>query len=124
MDLPFIYVSFSVAQSCPTVCNRMDSVHGILQPRILERITIPPPGDLLDLGIEPASLEPPSLAGEFFTTEPPGNPIFYVWEDAKVWALGNHSFAMNLSYLGPVSCAYSSESAQGSSLGVTSVAVC
>ena len=30
----------------------------------------PPPGDLLDRGIEPRS---PVLAGGFFTTEPPGN---------------------------------------------------
>ena len=28
----------------------------------------PPPGDLLCLGIEPASLTPPALAGGFFTT--------------------------------------------------------
>ena len=28
----------------------------------------PPPGDLLDLGIEPTSLASPALAGEFFTT--------------------------------------------------------
>ena len=32
----------------------------------------PPPGDLLDPGIEPAS---PALAGGFFSTEPPGPPI-------------------------------------------------
>ena len=31
----------------------------------------PPPGDLPDPGIEPAS---PALAGGFFTTEPPGKP--------------------------------------------------
>ena len=29
-------------------------------------------GDLLDLGVQPASL---ALAGRFFTTEPPGKPI-------------------------------------------------
>ena len=33
----------------------------------------PSPGDLLDPGIEPASLAPPVLAGGFFTTELPGN---------------------------------------------------
>ena len=32
----------------------------------------PPPGDLLDQGIEPASAVSPALAGRFFTTEPPG----------------------------------------------------
>ena len=28
----------------------------------------PPPGDLPDLGVEPASLKSPALAGVFFTT--------------------------------------------------------
>ena len=32
--------------------------------------------------------------------------FFYVWEDARVWAYGNYSFDMPLSYLGPVSCAF------------------
>ena len=32
----------------------------------------PPPGDLPDPGIEPASLAPPAWAGGFFTTAPPG----------------------------------------------------
>ena len=48
------------------------SVHGILQARILEWIAFPPPGDLPDLGIEPASSASPELAGGFFITEPPG----------------------------------------------------
>ena len=34
-------------------------------------LPFPSPGDLPDLGIEPAS---PALAGGFFITEPPGNP--------------------------------------------------
>ena len=36
------------------------------------RLLFPPQGNLPDPGIEPTSLEPPSLAGEFFTTVPPG----------------------------------------------------
>ena len=32
----------------------------------------PPPGDLPNPGIEPAT---PALAGGFFTTEPPGKPL-------------------------------------------------
>ena len=35
------------------------------------RLPFPSPGDLPDPGIEPGS---PELAGEFFTTEPPGKP--------------------------------------------------
>ena len=34
----------------------------------------PPPGDLSNPGIEPASVASPPLAGEFFTTEPPAKP--------------------------------------------------
>ena len=43
------------------------SVHGIFQARILEWIPFPPPGDLPDPEIEPAS---PALAGRFFTAKP------------------------------------------------------
>ena len=59
-----------VVQSYPTLCDPMDcslpgsSVHGILQARMLERVAMPPPGDLPNPGIEPA---PPALAGGFFT---------------------------------------------------------
>ena len=34
-------------------------------------LPFPPPGDLPDAGINPASLASPELAGGFFTTEPP-----------------------------------------------------
>ena len=36
------------------------------------RLPFPPPGDLLDSGIEPKSPASPALAGRVFTTEPPG----------------------------------------------------
>ena len=39
------------------------------------RLTFPPPGDLLDPGIEPMS---PALAGEFFTTEPLEKPYSHI----------------------------------------------
>ena len=35
----------------------------------------PPPGHLPDPGIKPASPASPALAGRFFTTESPGNPV-------------------------------------------------
>ena len=38
----------------------------------------PPPGDLPDPGIEPASPVFPVLADRFFTTESPGKPLFVV----------------------------------------------
>ena len=59
-----------VAQPYPTLGNPVDcsppgsSVHGILQPRILEWVAFPP-----DTGIKPES---PALAGGFFTAAPPG----------------------------------------------------
>ena len=64
------------------VCDPMDcsspgsSVHGILQARILEWVSISPSGDFLDPGIEPTSPASPALAGGFLTTEPPVKPGF------------------------------------------------
>ena len=40
-------------------------------------LPFPSPGDLLDLGIELASLASLALAGKFFTTELPGKPLQY-----------------------------------------------
>ena len=40
-------------------------------------LPFPSLGDLPDPGIEPA---PPVLAGGFFTTEPPGKPIFFFFQ--------------------------------------------
>ena len=69
---------FSVTKSCPTLCNPMDysppgsSVHGISQARLLvSRLPFPTSGDLPNPGIKAAA---PDLAGEFFTTKPPGKP--------------------------------------------------
>ena len=38
-------------------------------------LPFPTPGHLPDPGIEPASLTSPVVAGEFFTTVPPGKPL-------------------------------------------------
>ena len=40
------------------------------------RLPVPPPGDLPNPGIKPASPVSPALAGRFFTTEPPGKPSY------------------------------------------------
>ena len=48
-------------------------------------LPVPPSGDLPDPGIKPMS---PTLAGVFFTTEPPGKPI---------WATGHFIFSVNKS---------------------------
>ena len=61
-------------QACPTLCDPMDcrtlgcSVHGILQQDYWRGLRRPPPGDLLDPGIEPESLISLTLAGRFSTT--------------------------------------------------------
>ena len=67
-------VCVKLLQLCLTLYDLMDcsppgsSVHGILQARILEWIACPPPGDLPDPGIKPASFMSLALAGRFFTT--------------------------------------------------------
>ena len=61
-----------VTQLCPTFYNPIDcsapgsSVHGTLQARILERVAIPPPGDLSNPGIEPMS---PALQADSLPSE-------------------------------------------------------
>ena len=75
------------AQSCLTI-DPMDfnplgsSVHGIFQARVLEWVAISTPGDLPDPGIELMSPASPAMAGRFFTTAPPGKPLY---------ALGNQN---------------------------------
>ena len=57
-----------VAQSCPTLCNPMDNrVHGILQARILEWVTVP---------FSRGSSQPRSsaLQVDSLPAEPPGKP--------------------------------------------------
>ena len=70
------------AQLYLTLCDRMDyglsgsSVHEISQARILEWVAISSSRGSLDSGTVPASPVSPALAGGFFTTEPPGKPIW------------------------------------------------
>ena len=54
--------------------------HSIFQPRILEWVPFPIPGDLPDPGIEHESLVSPALARGFVTTA----PLFY-WETNKAF---------------------------------------
>ena len=66
-----------VTQSCPTLCNPMDSsppgssVHGILQARILEWVPRPSPGDLPNPGIKPWS---PVLQADSLPLSHQGSP--------------------------------------------------
>ena len=70
------------SQSCTTLCDPVNyslpgsSVHVIFQARIWSWLPFPTPRDLPNAGVEPVSLESPALAGRFFTTAPPGKPLF------------------------------------------------
>ena len=73
----------SVAVLCPTLfmtpwtvaCQDPLSM-GIFRQEYWSELPFPPPGDLPDPGIEPAS---PALAGGLFTTEPPRKPYIYIY---------------------------------------------
>ena len=71
----------SVAQSCQALCDPMDysppgsSVHGILQARILEWVTIPSPGDLPNPGIKPG---PPALQVDSLSAELPEKAMTWI----------------------------------------------
>ena len=57
--------------SDPTDCSPSgSSVPGIFQARILEWVAIPPPGDLLDPGIQPASPVSPAKQKDSLPDEP------------------------------------------------------
>ena len=69
-------------QSCLTLCSTMDcsppgsSVHGIPWQEYWSELPFPSPGNLPNLGMEPIFLMSPALANCFFTTMPPGKPLF------------------------------------------------
>ena len=86
-SINFITLRAESPQSCTTLCDPMDyklpgsSVHGISQPRMLELVAIPPPGDLFHPGIYQTCISVASeLAGRFFTTGPPGKPKNLEWK--------------------------------------------
>ena len=69
------------------------SLRGIFQARILEWVAIfPSPEDLPDPGIKPAS---PALAGEFFTTDHQGSPLF-LFTSPKILSLKFNTMPVNI----------------------------
>ena len=54
-----------------TIAHQAPLSMGFSRQEYRRGLPFPPPGDLPDPGMEPAS---PALAGRFFTTEPPGKP--------------------------------------------------
>ena len=63
-----------------TVAHQVPLSMGFSQQEYWSRVSFPPPGDLPNLGTKPTSLESSSLAGGFFTTEPPGKHNFHELE--------------------------------------------
>ena len=61
-----------------TVARQASLSIGFFRQEYWSGLPCPPPGDLPDPWIEPASLMSPALAGEFFTIEPPGKPSMEV----------------------------------------------
>ena len=47
-------------------------------------MSFPTPEDFPDPEIEPVSLGSPALAGEYFTTQPPGKPFALLNRDIKI----------------------------------------
>ena len=69
-----------VTQLCLTLYDPMDcsppgSLSTAFSRQYWSGLPFPPPGDLPDLGIKPASLLLPALAGGYFTTVPPGKQV-------------------------------------------------
>ena len=57
-----------------TVAHQTPLSVGFTRQEYWSGVPLPPPGDLPNPGLEPASPVSPALAGRFFTTEPPGKP--------------------------------------------------
>ena len=65
-----------------------------------------PPGNLPDPGIETASLASLELTGGFFTTEPPGKPMFqFIWPHCVlgIWTCSNKA-KVKVTQLCPTLC--------------------
>ena len=71
---------------------------GILQARILEWVAVPPPGDLPNSGIEPASLMSPALTGGFFTTSATWAELAYLLSKLDLYAFKNLCFLFCFSF--------------------------
>ena len=84
-----------VVQSCLALCHPVDcsppgsSVHGILQARILEWVSISFSRGFPDPGMEPRS---PALQADALTSEPPGTPWLWELDHKEGWVPENWFF--------------------------------
>ena len=92
-------------QSCPTLCDSMDSnppgssVHGIFQTSILEWVAFSSSKGSSQSGIKPMSPAAPALAGRFFTTEQPGKPMGSPINIPRKWLFYVPIIFMYINYL-------------------------
>ena len=77
-----------------TVAHQAPLSMGFSRQEYFSGLPCPPPGDLPDPGIEPASVASPALAGRFFTTEPPGK-LTCIQMPLSYPILHNKSFALS-----------------------------
>ena len=79
-----IVCAYSVTQLCPALCNSIDCSPplsmGFSRQEYWSGFPRPPPGDLPDPGIEPASLTSSALAGMFFTTSATWEALLFTGE--------------------------------------------
>ena len=67
-----------------TVAQKVPLSVGLSQQESWSGLPFPPPGNLLNPGIDLASLVSPALAGVFFTTSTPGKPPYIPTPPPKV----------------------------------------
>ena len=87
-----------------TVAYQVPLSMGVPRQEYWSRLLFPSLGDLPDPGIEPTL---PALAGEFFTTEPPGKPMIYIHIYYVYISIYNQNSNCMLIYNKNINCTYS-----------------
>ena len=82
-----------------TVAHKAPLSMGSFRQEYWSKLPFPSPGDLPKPGIKPTSLVSPALAGIFFTTEPPGNPI-HTHICAHIYTCGVHTHTHSIQVRG------------------------
>ena len=81
----FIHIQFFV--TLRTIAHQAPLCIGSFRQEYWSGLPCPPPGDLLNPGIEPASLMSPALADGFFTTRPPVEKEMVTHSSILAWRI-------------------------------------